>query len=77
VPVWYDTKVVGGRGLGDKNESYYSQTPHSLKFRVGSFVLSAPHLGQGYERQSASSDKLTTALRKDIDQLHHDYVRTK
>ncbi|HOR02150.1 MAG TPA: hypothetical protein PKZ92_02725 [Candidatus Woesebacteria bacterium] len=77
LPIWYDTKMVEGRGVGDKNESYYKETPHSLKFRLGSFVLSAPHLKKGYERQKVSFDSLAVALRKDIDQLYRDYTRAK
>jgi len=77
VPVWYNQREIGGRGVGNKDESYYARTPHEFKVRLGSFLLSAPQFGEGYRRLKVSDDKLSVALRKDINQLHQDYVRSR
>lgn len=90
VPVWYDNTTVRGRGVGDKNDFYYGfDDSHGIGFREGSFVLSAPHVKPiekevvkdngdkikvivGYQR---IKDELAIDLRRDINQLHIDYLK--
>ena len=89
VPVWYDNETVWGRGVGNKNETYYSfNDSYGIGFREGSFVLSAPHV-KPIEKEvvkengdkvkvivgfQRQKDELAINLRQDIDQLHTDYL---
>jgi hypothetical protein len=84
VPAWYkkrstfgNEKSAFGRGIGDINEAYYKNTPHSLGIKLGSFVLSAPHIGEKFNRLKVSEDEEAFFLRKDINLLHQDFVRYK
>lgn len=102
VPAWYDKKDSFGRGVSNKSELYYSgldhypsnpdntvKKPRDIRFKLGSFILSAPHFEPVYkEKFKENGDKITVIdraklirdkkailLRQDIDRLYQDYVQ--
>ena len=81
VPIWYDPNEIKGRGIGDRNENYYSmkyeriQDQISLKQKLGSIALSAPILSNysADGRFEYSKDDKAKKLADDIKQLRTDY----
>jgi hypoxanthine phosphoribosyltransferase len=83
VPVWYNAKEKYGRGISDKYSFYYNldENYHDIRFRVGAFVLSTPHIKTTKQEDGKTvvegriRDELAISLRQDIDQLHVDYMK--
>ena len=77
VPAWYNDGDVFGRGIGDRNDSYfeyrYHQNPTQKNFlrKIGSLVLSAPHYD--YENEKYLKDDKFKNLMRDFDQLKRDF----
>ena len=79
VPIWYDPDDIKGRGIGDKNQSYYNikyernQDQISLKQKLGSIALSAPILRDHDDGFKYLRDNKAEALANDVKQLRTDY----
>lgn len=73
-PAWYNGENVFGRGVGNVNKNYYKKNPGNFNIKLGSFVISAPHLDEEGKRLKVKDDELAVSLRNDIDHLHRDYL---
>ncbi len=81
VPVWYDDEDAFGRGISDRNDSYfeyrYHQNPTQKNFlrKIGSLVLSTPHYD--YENKKYLKDDKFKNLMLDFDQLKRDFEASR
>lgn len=79
VPIWYDNLDPFGRGVGDIRESYYDDvyeqepTEDNFKRKLGSIVLSAPHVRRKRDGSyEPVRDKQADALKQDIAYMTYD-----
>lgn len=81
VPIWYDPTEVFGRGIGGHSQFYFDKAHEkanssiSLKHKIGSAVLSAPHFRYTHDEQGYKfvGDNKFIDLMIDVKQLRNDY----